>query len=191
MKTKNYLPLLVATWFLVIACGLGSTVAQATPTPAFGLTSLWPDVPLFPGAAPDPAASFLNQFNKVSPAMMTMIFYTDRQSADVAAFYSDDMMKGQGWTPQPYAVVKWFSVGEGQGPQIHDNFTSGGCQTGTRNGQPIAYCTFSKTDDTSQDVELTITITPDQKNSGQVMITYVRMTGSNSNSNGSAVTPTP
>jgi len=191
VKTKNYLPLLIATWFLVIACGLGSAVAKATPTPVFGLASLWPDVTLFPDAAPDPATNFLNQFNQVSPAMMTMIFYTDKQPADVAAFYSDDMMKEQGWVPQPYAVVKWFSVGEGQGAQTHDNYTSGGCQTGTRNDQQIAFCTFSKTDDKGQDVELTITITPDQKNSGQIMITYVRMTTSNSNSNESAITPTP
>lgn len=192
MKTKNYFPLFIATWLLVIACGLGSTAAKATPTPVFGLTSLWPDVPLVPDATPDPATNFLNQFNQMSPAMMIMIFYTDKQPADVAAFYSDDVMKGQGWTPQPYAVVKWFSVGEGQGPQIHDNYTPGGCQTGTRNGgQQIAYCTFSKTDDQGQDVELTITIMPDPKNSGQIMITYVRMTGSSSNSNESAVTPTP
>jgi len=191
MKTKNHFLLLSAIGLLAIACGLGPTITKATPTPVLGLTSLWPDVPLLPDATPDPATNFLNQFNQMSPAMMTMIFYTDKQPADVTAFYSDGMMKEHGWTPQPYAVVKWFSIGEGQGPQIHDKFTSGGCQIGTRHDQPIGYCTFSKIDDKGQDVELTMTIVPDQNNPGQVMITYVRMTGSNNNANDSAVTPTP
>jgi hypothetical protein len=190
-RTGYIFTLLIAAWLLVIACGLGSSGPKATPTPVAGLTSLWPDVPVFPDSTPDPATNFFNQFNQASPAMMTYIFYTDKQPADVAAFYTDDLMKTQGWTPQPYAVVKWFSVGEGQGPQIHDNFTTGGCQTGTRNDQQIAYCTFSKTDDQGQLVQLIITIEPDQKNSGQTMLSYVRTTGSDSNSGTNPAQPTP
>jgi hypothetical protein len=190
-RTGFIFTLLAAVWLLVVACGLGSSGAKPTPTPVIGLTSLWPDVPVFPDSTPDPATNFFNQFNQASPAMMTFIFYTDKQPADVAAFYTDDMMKAQGWTPQPYAVVNWFSVGHGEGPQIHDNYTPGGCGLGTYNNEQVAYCTFSKTDEQGQLVQLIITIKPDQNNSGQTMLNYVRMTASDDKSTPSSVQPTP
>jgi len=183
MNTKRRGFILVLLAFIglsVMACGFGlpgSSSAQATSTPKIGLTSLWPDVPVFPGSTADEATNLINQFNQADPAMMTYIFYTDKSPADLVAFYTDDVMKGQGWVPQPYAVVKWFSVGHGEGPQIHDNYTPGGCGLGTSNGQQVAYCTFSKTDEAGQMVQLIITISPDQ-NSGQTMLAYVRTTAS-------------
>jgi len=177
-KTEYLIALLTVVCLLSTACGSGSSIAEATSTPVAGVTSLWPDVPLFPGSTPDMATNlFFNQADSAASAMIPLIFYTDKQPADVAAFYTDDLMKNQGWMPQPYAVVNWFSVGHGEGPQIHDNFTPGGCGLGKYHDQQIAYCTFSKTDEEGQMVQLTITVSPDQK-SNQTMLTYVRMTGS-------------
>jgi hypothetical protein len=176
-KRISFLFALFSFLLLSIACGLFAPATNETSKPANAeQTSVWPDVPLYPNATPDPANAYLSIFNQSTQGMMTMIFYTDQNPADVVTYYTDDMMKQQGWTPQPYAVVKWFSVGDGMGPATPERYTSGGCETATRsNGEKIAYCTFSKTDDKGQDVELTIAITPDDK-SDQYQIVYVRMT---------------
>ncbi len=190
MNTKRKISILISiavAGMMVMACGLlslpGSPKAAPTSFPgADAASSLWPDVPSFPGATPDTTTNLF--FSQIpSDAMKNLVFYTDKQPADVAAFYTDDLMKTQGWQPQSADVVKFLTLEQGGQPQTKTGSISG-CYADVYNGQPRAVCIFTKTDDQGQDIELTITAKPDTK-SNQTMLTYTRATGS------SGVIPTP
>jgi hypothetical protein len=103
-----------------------------------------------------------------------MEFYTPQEPAAVAAFYSDDLMKQYGWSPQPYSEVNQFSVGHDQSRQIPSGETAGGCDSRYEfHGQPSIGCTFSKTDASGRHSELSIDIIPDS-NTHQTLIDYMR-----------------
>ena len=98
---------------LVSGCGTSQPNPSAAPLP--GVTTLWPDVPAFADATPDLDS---NRFFNSSPSqMMTIDYHSNRAPSEVAAFYSDALMRQNGWSPQPYGEVNHFSVGHGQGPQ--------------------------------------------------------------------------
>ncbi len=188
MNTKKTITIFIsiaAVWMAAIACGIGlpsSPKTEAPSMPDTGATTLWPDVPPFPDATPDATMNLF--FSQVpSDAMKSLVYYTDKQPADVASFYTDALMKAQGWVPQTMDVVKFFTIENGGGPQMKTGEITG-CYADVYQGQPRAFCEFTKTDDQGQDVELTITASPDEK-TNQTMLTYVRMVGS------SAAVPTP
>lgn len=150
---------------------LGFNAPTDTPLAIPGMTGLWPDVPPLPGASPDDTFSaLLGQFPS---GLLPIVYYTGQTPAEAAAFYTNDRMKTQGWEPQPYDTVTFFSVGHGEGPQIPTGSTPGGCQVDNAQSPPLAFCTFSKTDELDRHVELAITMTIDAK-TGRTMLTYIR-----------------
>jgi hypothetical protein len=154
------------------------------PPPSFppasevpGLTTLWPDIPVFNDSTADTGMNqFMNQL--ATEAMISIRYHTAKLPADIAAYYTDNLMKEFGWSPQPYSIVNQFSVGHGQGPQIPQGQTAGGCEMFLFHDQPAASCTFSKVDDRNRDVELYIDANLDEKTPNQTEIEYTRMVGS-------------
>ena len=163
----------------VVACGFSPFGPSATPTspipPQPGISTLWPDVPTYPDSSPDLKTNWA--INSFMPTQFTMIYHTEKQSADVVAYYTNDLMAAQGWKPQPYGIVNQFSVGNGQGPQVSTSSTDGGCAVLADKTPPGGVCTFSKLDDQNRNIELQIAITLDKK-TNSMMITYVRTVGS-------------
>jgi hypothetical protein len=170
-KTAFAFMALATLCLAALACGQGGQPAPLPTVPASllkpGVTSLWEDVPTLPGSIPDVQKN--GMLSNFSPNMLTMIYYARVNPADLVAFYTNDLMSKSGWSPQTYAIVNQFSVGNGQGPQISTSSTDPGCSLA--GGK--ALCTFSKVDDQGRDIELTITMKQDS-NSNQMQLIYVR-----------------
>jgi len=156
---------------LVSACS--PNLPNAAPVP--GESTLWLDVPVFKDSTPDLNTNLFT--NQLATQMFTLFYYSPKPSAEVAAFYTDDLMAQNGWSPQSYDIVNHFSVGEGQGAQIPKGKTAGGCEMFKFHGQPATLCTFSKLDDSNRDIELTIDASPDDK-TNQTLLLYTRTIGS-------------
>lgn len=165
---------LAISWLLVVACGFGGVLGtKSTSEPVAENTKPpFPDVPLFPGSTPDAKVNMVA--NLTGPAMIVMMFYTDNPPDDVIAFYTNELMKEQGWDPQSYDVVKHFST-EGFGPQVPEGTTAGGCEMIADKQPAEGFCTFVKTDDKGQEVNLLIDAGPDDK-SDKTRLIYSRMT---------------
>jgi hypothetical protein len=173
VKRQFLVVIVAAVAMLVSACSPNPPSADAAPVP--GQTVLWSDVPVFKDSTPDLNT---NQFiNQLATQMFSLTYYSPKTPAEVAAFYSDDLMAKNGWSPQSHDIVNHFSVGHGQGAQIPKGETSGGCEMDEFHGQPGALCTFSKLDDSNRDIELTIDASADDK-SDQTLLLYTRTIGS-------------
>ena len=176
-KRKRFLfALFACVWLVVMACqavtGLGR---QATKDSSTATELVWPDVSLLPGAKADATVNTIT--SHLTEAMVPMIYYTDKGPADLVAYYTNDLMKAQGWDPQPYDVVKHFSD-EGFGPATPEGTTAGGCMIDPADSTK-AFCTFVKKDDSGKEIDLTIEIGPDDKSSQNKLI-YVRTTSDTS-----------
>ena len=178
MKIKNSGFILIAIAALaltVLACGLSPFGPGATPTspipPQPGISTLWPDVPVYPDASPDLKTNWA--MNSFLPDKFNMIYHTEKTPADVVAYYKNDLFVKQGWKPQPYGVVNQFSVGNGQGPQTSTSSTDGGCMLLADKTPPEAVCTFSRLDAQGKDLELIISVSFDKKTNSN-MIMYQR-----------------
>lgn len=147
-----------------------------------GVTTLWPDVPPFPGATADVETNAF--FNGHESAMVSIQYFTDKQPADIADFYSYSMMHAQGWDTPDVKEMKFFDQGlQGGGPEDQVG-TISGCWADVYHDKPRAGCWFNRVDSTNHDIELTISADPDQ-NSSRTVIIYTRTTGS------LLATPTP
>jgi hypothetical protein len=72
---------------------------------------------------------------RTASKMSTMTYYSHQQPAQVAGFYSDQLMTRSGWSPQSYGDVDVPSVGHGQGPQTPHGRSPGGCSVSEFKGQ--------------------------------------------------------
>ncbi len=176
MKNTGIILIAIAVLGLAaLACGLSPFGPSATPAspilPQPGVSTLWPDVPVYPDSTPDLKTNWA--INSFVPGQSSMIYHTDKKPADVVAFYTNDVFARQGWKPQSYGVVSQFSVGHGQGSQTSTGSTDGGCLLLADRNPPEAACTFSKVDTQGKDIELIISVSFDSKTSSY-MITYVR-----------------
>jgi hypothetical protein len=151
------LMLITAVWFTLIACGIG--LPKLPGMPSGDTSGLWSDVPMFKGATQDAnealGTTLFNQAQADQKSKMeTLIFHTDKQPSDVADFYTDALMKKQGWAPNNFS-------------------NSAGCTTDTYEDQPRAICMFSKKDADGRKVELDIDARPDPKGN-QIRLVFVR-----------------
>lgn len=92
--------------------------------------------------------------------MRTLIFQTTKTPQDVAAFYTADRMKQNGW-----------SVSE-------TSFSDTGCSQDHYEGQPRTICEFSKKSSEGRELELSIDARPDPSNSSSTRLIFVYTTGS-------------
>jgi hypothetical protein len=157
---------------LLLGCGFLGSFGQSNPLSATNASAPFPDVPLFPGSTADDKVNMIAQM--MDPAMIVLFYYTDKPPDEVMAFYTNNLMKEQSWDPQPYDIVKHFST-EGWGPQVPEGTTAGGCEMIPNKQPPQGFCTFVKTDDKGQQVELLIDAGPDDK-SDRTRLIYSRMT---------------
>ena len=166
---------IVALGLAAMACGLSPFGPSATPTspipPQPGISTLWPDVPVYPDSSPDLKTNWA--INSFMPNQFGMIYHTDKKPADVVAYYTNDLFAKQGWKPQSYAIVSQFSVGHGQGPQVSTDSTDGGCLLVAEKNPPAAVCSFSKSDDQGKEIGLIISVSFDSK-TNSYMLTYMR-----------------
>jgi hypothetical protein len=118
--------------------------------------NMWSDVPVYRYAAfssyIDSAISFPEQKSNTQE----IDYLTDKQPADVVAFYTDDLMKQH----------DWVSNNPG-GSQACDQFIY--------DGQARAMCYFKKTGKNGSGIDLLIDVRPDLT-SGKTLIIYMRMT---------------
>jgi len=162
------------SWLLAVACGFyGLFGTKPTSEPDTTNTNTpFSDVPLFPGSTPD--TEFNMAANFPDSPVIDMVFYTENTPDDVIAFYTNELMKEQGWDPQPYNIVDHFPD-EGFGPQVPEGTTAGGCEM-IADKQPVeVFCTFVKIDDMGQEVNLLIHAGLNDK-SGKTELTYSRIT---------------
>ena len=161
--------LIAGCWLAVMAAIFAvsiSTKPMPTEAPAFtpgpGVTTLWLDVPPFPGAEADIKNNLL--FNGKSSSSVSMQYYTDQKPEDVASYYTNELMKTQGWIPQPYKETKFPSVGHAQGIQRGDS-ENGDCVIYiTSSGERDAFCYFQKDLGGGVKDEMTISASVDKKN---------------------------
>lgn len=173
MNRKKVGLVLVFSWLLIIACGFGVFGTEPTSEPVTkNVTPPFSDVPLFPGSTPDAKVNMVAHM--MGPEMVVMIFYTDNPPDDVIKFYTNELMKEQGWDLQSFDIVEHFST-EGFGPQVPTGSTAGGCEMILDKQPPQGLCTFVKTDDKGQEVNLLIDAGPDDK-SDKTRLIYSRMT---------------
>ncbi len=110
MRTKAALSVFAVVLLASLACGpLGNLPGASSAGTA---SSLWPDVPAFPGADKvdlDMPLVVRLAVEAASKAMMTeggetvgdlnfIAYTTDQSTADVTAFYTPERMAGEGWT---------------------------------------------------------------------------------------------
>ena len=170
---------IVFTLLTIIGLMLAACSEPKLPTaptaPMPGVTTLWPDVPPYPEATPNADLNFFfNTAPTANDVDRSIQYYTAKTPAEIAAFYTDALMKDQGWTPQAYNDVKHFSVGHGQGQQINTVTDNGGCSLFDYHGQPNGLCWFSKKDDQGREIDLTIGINQDSKNN-RINLDYSRV----------------
>jgi hypothetical protein len=166
-KVSGLLALAAVLLFAVTACGLMSSI----PVPGVGALvggggqqAMWPDVPAFEGATQDAkealGASLFNQAQASEKSKMeTMLFRTAKSPQDVAAFYTLDRMKQQGWSPQ------------GLGS------SSNGCSQDHYEGQPRTICEFGKKNEEGRSIDLTIDARIDPA-ANNTRLVFVRTVGS-------------
>jgi hypothetical protein len=106
-----------------------------------------------------------------------MTYYSHQQPAEVAGFYSDQLMTRSGWSPQSCGDVDVPSVGHGQGSQTPHGNSPGACSVREFKGQQSALCTFSRKDEAGRNIELIIDISLDGR-TDQTRIDYTRFVGS-------------
>ncbi len=164
MRTKAALSLFVVVLLATLACGpLGSLPKASSAGTA---SSLWPDVPAFPGAdkvdLEMPLVARL-AVEAASKAMLTeggqtigdlnfIAYTTDQSPEDVMAFYTADRMAAEGWTA-------------GETP---------GCGTvSAADTQAGAMCVFAK-ETSDLNSGLFIVISPEE---GKTSVFYVRVDG--------------
>jgi hypothetical protein len=152
---------------VVVGCGLIMVVMclalalpglKSTPTqaPGPGVTTLWPDVPVFPGSEPDlKTNTFFNQKPSNPNSLSVAIRYTTQKSlAEAGDFYSNELMKSTGWTPKSIAIVSHDSP-DGTGPTYTLGHTNPGC-TYDAHFQSLD-CLFSRIDSQGNTINLRIT----------------------------------
>jgi len=166
MKKQNKLSvitLLISAGLLIIACGL--PLPKMPGLPGGSATTPWADVPAFPGSTVNAnealGTSLFNQAQaKDKSKMETVILHTDKTPADVAAFYSDKMMKDNGW-------------GFGM-----DGSADTGCTQDKLEGQPRAICEYFKKDKDGREISLTLDAGADPNGGKNTRIVLVRIAGS-------------
>ena len=152
---------LIAAWVIVIGCGIG--LPKLPGLPGSSASMPWADVPAFPGSTQDMkesmATSLFNQAQASEKSKMeTVLFYTDKKTSDVAAFYNDEMMKKAGnWGP--------------------DFSSSTGCTQDKLEGEPRAICSFIKKDADGREYTLSIDARKNPKGTNTQLI-FVRTVGS-------------
>jgi hypothetical protein len=168
-KMLGLLLVVPALTFLLLACDVMSFVPGLGGAGGVGGSSsqqaMWPDVPAFEGATQDPkdalgTSLFNNAQSGQASGMRTLIFKTSKTPPDVAAFYTVDRMKQNGW-----------SVSE-------SSFSDTGCSQDHYEGQPRTICAFSKKSPEGRELELSIDARPDPANSGATRLIFVYTTGS-------------
>ena len=121
--------MLFSIWVVLIGCGIG--LPKIPGLPGGSASTPWTDVPAFPGSTQNPnealGTTLFNQAQASSKSKMeTIILHTDKTPAEIAAFYSDAMMKGNGW-------------GFGM-----DGTADTACSQDKMEGQPRAICDYFK-----------------------------------------------
>jgi hypothetical protein len=152
--------LLVGIWITLIACGL-----PIPGIPGGSASTPWADVPAFPGATQNPnealGTSLLNQAQSDSQSKVeTEILHTDKIPSDIAAFYSDEMMKSKGW-------------GLGR-----DGTSDKACTQDKLEGQPRAICEYAKKDADGREITLNIVAGADPNGGKNTRIVLIRTAGS-------------
>ncbi len=159
MSKKLFGLMLVVAALALMACDVMSLISGG------GQQAMWSDVPAFPGATQDPTdALATSMFNGAQAGqksgMQTLLFQTSKSPQDVAAFYTDDLMKQQGWTV--------FEV----------SFSKSGCSQDHYEGQPRTICEFTKKSPEGRELYLSIDARPDPKAPNMTRLIFVYTTGS-------------
>ena len=153
MKKSILTVALVLGLSIVSSCRMVETL---TGNPSAGtVSSLWPDVPPFEGATRAdleiPLAARLIIRTAMQGRMNFIAFTTSKSAQEVQDFYSNERMKGAGWTPNEKGCMGDTEKEKSQG----------------------AICLFQRKDENKQE-GLAIIIAQDQKTK-QTEIFYARM----------------
>ncbi|MCL4505913.1 MAG: hypothetical protein M1140_07825 [Chloroflexi bacterium] len=91
--------LLTAAMFLTMSCGIVNTLMNTSSGTA---ANLWPDVPVFPGAAKAkldlPLAAKLMVQAAFQGKLEFIAYTTSKTAQEVQDYYTPDRMKATGWT---------------------------------------------------------------------------------------------
>lgn len=166
-KIFFWITLLGTLMFALLACDVMGAIPGLPG--ASKPQTMWSDVPAFEGATQDPkdalATGIFNQSQADQKSKAeTLLFRTSKIPADVAAFYTDERMKQLGWTPQGLGNAK------------------SGCYQDNYEGQPRAICQFTKKNEESRQIDLTIDARVDAQTKNTRLI-FIRTVGSITTSN--------
>lgn len=143
MKLSTSLLALLLLFAVCVSCRLAEKLSGDKN--AGTVSSLWPDVPAFPGASKEDMELPLGARLAIRAAMGGKInvisFRTDKTAEEVKDFYSTERMKNTGWTPNDKGCV-----GDTEDTKNHG-----------------AFCVFSKKEGQKED-GLAIVVAQDETN---------------------------
>src|SRR5882672_9049732 len=107
MKSTTSILALILLFSVALSCKFAENLAGGGK--AGTVSSLWPDVPPFEGAAKAdleiPLGARLMIRTMMQGKINFIAFTTDKSSQDVQNFYSNERMKAVGWTPSEKGCI--------------------------------------------------------------------------------------